>query len=625
MRNLTFGIAASLAVLAAPVCAQSDIVIAYLQANDEIDRASDRLLRATPAEAGLGAADYIDLVLDLGQSREAAGDVAGAEAAYLRALAVAEDAYGAESLKLRPVLQALGDLKAASGDAVGAEEVYLRSLKIAEAELGDVNGALRDELDRLGDLDLPEIPGPKGVDPAGDYIRRSLNITEKESLLATSPTGADPARIGSCADASAGDKAERIDVFYGSNRRTSDWATPARFFRNDYDRGAPLKYGVAKVSLPCERELGSIPQPELLKLEFRANPAKHAVLESISPHSSEDVFWSAARKHLAASDRKEALVFFHGFNTDFTGAALRAAQLAADTEIDGAPFLFDWASKGSLLSYNADRDVATSEPVVADAASFIEGVAAKTGASRIIVIAHSMGNEPLLRALAKLSAGAWATLPTPPIAEAVFAAPDVNIDNFKSFITPARKVAGNLTLYASRKDRALAYSGWRADFRRAGDAREKVAVDGLVSVDTTGASAGFIGHDDFTGNGLDDLRAILWFGARPESRCVLRPVDALKRLWAFRPGCEDSDFKHAVTLLRRRGLAQAVADLAEQKAAVRAMAISPRERRARISQIESRREILESLHRNITPTALGARYAESPFSGFDARSPSSEF
>jgi len=203
----------------------------------------------------------------------------------------------------------------------------------------------------------------------------------------------------------------------------------------------------------------------------------------------------------------------------------------------------------------------------------------------------------------------------------VFAAPDVNIDNFKSFIEPARSVVGNLTLYASRKDRALAYSGWRADFKRAGDAREKVVVAGLVSVDTTGASDGFIGHDDFTGNGLDDLRAILWFGARPESRCVLRSLDALKRLWTFRPRCEDSDFKYAVTLLRRRGLAQAIADLATEDDAARAASIPDGERLQRLARNEKVRKILDALHRNMTPAALRQRYAALP--SLDLKSESS--
>ncbi len=615
MRRLLTILAAILLASAAEA-APTAVLVDYLKAADKGDsvateKAAKTALAASPQAAGLDPADYVGLAIEIGRGREFGGDFAGAEKAYARALDVAEGAFGPDSLELRAPLIAIGDLKAARGDVAGAEAAYLQSLRIAIAELGPENGSLREELDRLGRLPIPVRPGPNGEDRAGDYLNRSRNIAEAERFLGeVIAQGGETAGESSCDDAGAENAAERIAVFYGGNRKISGRTTPRAFYLNDYDRGAPVKYGVVMVSLPCSRELGSIPTEQLWKLEFRPDRAKHVVLESVTPISSETQFWQAAKLKIAGTERKEALVFFHGFNTDFAGAAMRTAQLAADTGLDGAPFFYDWASKAALLGYNADREIATSAPVIAEAAAFVQGVAEKTGAERVIVIAHSMGNEPLLRGLERLANGPWANAPKPKIAEAVFAAPDVNVDNFKSFIQAARKVAGNLTLYASTKDKALAYSGWRSDFRRAGDAREKVSAEGLVSVDTTAASGDFIGHDDFAGNGLDDLRAVLWFGARPDGRCVLRPLDSLKRLWSFRPKCENADFKLAVTLLRRRGLEKALADLkATKEAAATTPGLSSAERNRRRARTDKVKALVESLHGAITPAALKTKYA----------------
>jgi esterase/lipase superfamily enzyme len=44
----------------------------------------------------------------------------------------------------------------------------------------------------------------------------------------------------------------------------------------------------------------------------------------------------------------------HGFNVSFENALRRTAQIAYDLDFDGAPFLFSWPSRDSLLSYASD-------------------------------------------------------------------------------------------------------------------------------------------------------------------------------------------------------------------------------------------------------------------------------
>ncbi|MGD9800944.1 MAG: tetratricopeptide repeat protein, partial [Parvularculaceae bacterium] len=127
---------------------------------------------------------------------------------------------------------------------------------------------------------------------------------------------------------------------------------------------------------------------------------------------------------------------------------------------------------------------------------------------------------------------------------------------------------------------------------------------------TTKASAGFIGHDDFAGNGLDDLRSIVWFGARPEGRCVLSPLPNPKGVWSFAPKCDDADFKLAVTLLRRRGTAQSLADLAATRAAAEAdRSLSQAEKRRRLKRADTIKSLIENLDAAFNPPSLRTRYA----------------
>ena len=47
------------------------------------------------------------------------------------------------------------------------------------------------------------------------------------------------------------------------------------------------------------------------------------------------------------------MVFIHGFNVPFEDAIYRTAQLAHDLDFDGAPILYSWPSRGTMLGYVA--------------------------------------------------------------------------------------------------------------------------------------------------------------------------------------------------------------------------------------------------------------------------------
>lgn len=82
----------------------------------------------------------------------------------------------------------------------------------------------------------------------------------------------------------------------------------------------------------------------------------------------------------------------------FDDALRRGAQLARDLNYDSSLFVFSWPSKGRPWRYGTDRGSANK--AAASLATFLEMVGAASGAAKIHIIAHSMGNRVLLAALA---------------------------------------------------------------------------------------------------------------------------------------------------------------------------------------------------------------------------------
>ena len=52
----------------------------------------------------------------------------------------------------------------------------------------------------------------------------------------------------------------------------------------------------------------------------------------------------------------EAIIYVHGFNNTFADGVYRIAQLSHDFGFDGVAVHYSWASAGSALGYEFDRD-----------------------------------------------------------------------------------------------------------------------------------------------------------------------------------------------------------------------------------------------------------------------------
>jgi esterase/lipase superfamily enzyme len=320
-----------------------------------------------------------------------------------------------------------------------------------------------------------------------------------------------------------------VPVLYGTDRKATGDPEPGKFF--GAGRGS-LSFGVVKVSLPKERAKGEIPKPSSWKFWERENAARHVLLLSVDP-LERVAFTAELRQAVQASDAPEALLFLHGYNVTFAAAAERAAQVAFDLQFQGVPLVYSWPSEGKTHRYTVDEN--NIEWSVPHFEEFLRLVLAESGARTVHVIAHSMGNRALVRALHALESQAgWASL-----RQIVFAAPDVDRDNFVELARKFQGRAERFTLYGSSNDLALKASKLVHGYPRAGDSGENMAlVEGVDSIDASAVRTDILGHSSYGSDRslLSDISLLLRHGFAPEKRFGLRERQWERwRYWEYQP------------------------------------------------------------------------------------------
>ena len=257
-------------------------------------------------------------------------------------------------------------------------------------------------------------PGPRGGDtaevqppppvPAQPSRAPRASAPRSESEKAGDPAGGGGPPPGVPA-------AEKTDwdivpVFYGTDRVRKD--DPKRIAYTS-DRARRLELGRALVTVPKAHQVPNIERPFAIRLfnvtiyEQAEDPKQHFTIRELKALARED-FLALVRERVGGgrSFKDQAIVFVHGYNTAFDYALYRSAQMAYDLKFDGASFLYSWPSGGGVAGYGYDRESATqTEPYLKD---FLSLVLKDSGAKSVSVIAHSMGNLPLLNVLRDLGA-----------------------------------------------------------------------------------------------------------------------------------------------------------------------------------------------------------------------------
>src|SRR5690606_35077345 len=195
-----------------------------------------------------------------------------------------------------------------------------------------------------------------------------------------------------------------------------------------------------------------------------------------------------------------ALVFIHGYRTPFDGSVYRAAQIVHDSGYKGTPVLFSWASTGRTVDYIYDNNSAT---MARDGLEKTLRLLRQAGATRVDIVAHSMGNWLTMEALRQLaiSGERAATLG---LGDVVLASPDIDDDVFKSQLRRIGKPERPFIVRISHDDRAPQLSSILPGNRpRVGDyGDDKALADlGVVAVDVSSLSSGDrLNHARFADN-----------------------------------------------------------------------------------------------------------------------------
>jgi esterase/lipase superfamily enzyme len=287
-----------------------------------------------------------------------------------------------------------------------------------------------------------------------------------------------------------------VPVFYATDRERVGFQ-PISYSanRNPSER---LHLGRFDVSIPREaHQAGRAERPNIWTF-WREDPDRHLVIVRREEQSYER-FYGELAGVVAKSTRREAFVFIHGFNVGFEDAIYRTAQIAYDLDFDGAPILYSWPSVGTLATYGAD--VNNSTWTVEHLRWFLEDVATKTGAAAVHLIAHSMGNAPLVRALNEIATRPRSTA-RPRFRQVLLTAPDIDVGVFNQLAAAMTTMGERITLYASANDLALRLSkSYQGGYPRAGDTEpEIVRVTGIDSIDVSSVDTNFIGHFYYADN-----------------------------------------------------------------------------------------------------------------------------
>lgn len=321
-------------------------------------------------------------------------------------------------------------------------------------------------------------------------------------------------------------KGDTVRIFYATDRAPETIDGVATFGGG---RGL-LSYGYCDVDLPRARQIGEIQPPLLRRMFIKIIPAARLVVGAPIATDGER-FYALLSDRIAMSPRKRAFVFVHGYNVTFDVAVGRAAQLHADLGFDGATVAYSWPSRGKMSAYF--MDAAAVEAGRHRLARLLREIVAGTGATEVHILAHSMGNRAVARALEQL---APELMGHSPVQQLLLAAPDVDAVEMENMLPSLKQIARRITVYGSSKDKPLALSELLTGWRRAGDGGESLlrAPDYADCIDASEIDTAYLSHSYAMDNAalLADIKALIDDDKPPNSRFGL--VGPTNGAWTFR-------------------------------------------------------------------------------------------
>lgn len=252
------------------------------------------------------------------------------------------------------------------------------------------------------------------------------------------------------------------------------------------ERSGALNYAAVTVSVPPSHVSGEIEWPSTPP----GNPNTDFVVRNAEYLDGDKAFIRTLNAQLATRPRgsRKVIIFIHGYNTIFSEALYRLAQINRDAQAIDVPVLFSWASRGGLADYIYDNNSATA---ARDELAHTLSLLFASDAEQVNILAHSMGNWVTVEALRQIAIAGQ--LPRNGKIGSVFlAAPDIDLDVFKSELRQFPEPRRPFYVIVSRDDKALQISsliaGGKARLGSDGNTSELTAL-GATVIDLTDVTA----------------------------------------------------------------------------------------------------------------------------------------
>ena len=216
-------------------------------------------------------------------------------------------------------------------------------------------------------------------------------------------------------------------------------------------RSSDTSYAQLQVAVPKQRQLGQ------LRAGFaRVNPNRQFAVTARSTLDNRQHFLARLTADLAQlpSRQRDITLYIHGYNNSYLEGAYRTAQLAHDFALPGLAVHYAWPSAASPLGYTYDRD---SVLFARDGLEQLLRDLHKTGAKRVVVVAHSMGAMLTIETLRQIEIAnsGWSRRHLDGV---VLIAPDLDIEVFQSQMARFHSLPAPFAIFVSSRDRALQLS-----------------------------------------------------------------------------------------------------------------------------------------------------------------------
>jgi len=236
-------------------------------------------------------------------------------------------------------------------------------------------------------------------------------------------------------------------VFAATNRNQTEGTV-------DFGSGRTSNTSFAQydISIPLTHEPG--------KVEWssgKPNPQKDIVIADARVLSKAE-FSNALNVVVGKKGKRsgEAVVFVHGYNTNFAEGLYRFAQMAHDFNAGDVRVYFSWPSSGNVRGYVRDRD---SVELARDNLQALLEDLSRSNVQEIVLVGHSLGNLSVMETLRQMAIEGKINL-RGKLSGVALISPDIDVDLFRGQVERIGKLPQPFLVFVNENDKPLRLSSF---------------------------------------------------------------------------------------------------------------------------------------------------------------------